>query len=140
MKIDNNAPIIPGISAAGISIGQTIHEILKSNSDFELDTIADTSLYNFENICLWVVGERVTQISIFNEYQGQINKQIGINSTIEDVQKEMGPISEDEDDNFITAKVPGWCFETDDWNTDSDEPEFEKNLDIEISEIFIQKL
>lgn len=140
MKIDNNAPIIPGKSAGGISIGSSILQIINSNTHFEKDIIADTTLYNFENICLWVVLNEVTQISVFNEYKGLIANQIGIHSTINQVQNHMGKISEDEDYNFITPSTPGWCFETDDWNTDSDEPEFDKNLNIEISEIFIQEL
>ena len=87
-----------------------------------------------------MVAGKVTQISVFNEYKGLIDNQIGIHSTIDQVQNHLGKISEDEDDNFITPSTPGWCFETDDWNTDSDEPQFDKNLNMEISEIFIQEL
>jgi hypothetical protein len=140
MIIDLHASIIPKLSAAGVKIGDSIQKIISNNPDFEMDNIGETSLYHFENICLWVIAQKVTQISVFNNYRGMIHNKIGLSSTIQEVQNEFGEISQDEDDNFITPSQTGWSFETDDWNTDSEEPQFEKNLNIEISEIFIQKL
>lgn len=40
---------------------------------------------------------------------------VGIGSSIADVERLIGEVEEDTEDNLIVVGYPGWCFETEKW-------------------------
>lgn len=139
--INNSDPIIPGKSAAGIMLGDDISKIIEFNVNYEMDDHGICILYTFESTSLWVEDAKVVQISVFNNYRGRIDEKVGINSLIKDIVNNYGEISEGDSDNLIAVNSPGWSFETDDWNTDySNDLHIDKNLEIPVTEIFVQPI
>ena len=55
--------------------------------------------------------QTVIQITAVGRFRGQVARQIGLGSTLDDVEEHLGRWSEDEDDCIVIAAVPGVCFE-----------------------------
>jgi len=131
---DLAAPIVPGKSAAGIKLGQSIDEIIKFHQPVEIHSLGDGAKYCFNQIDLWVRNGKVVQISVKFDYLGNVQNKIGIGATINDVQSAFGKVMEDEEDNLIVPSIPGWCFETETWQNGQ---EISENLNSRITEIFV---
>jgi len=129
-----NAPIIPGQSAAGVRLGQTIDEIVATTQPTATIQLHDSSKLCFEYVNLWVKGNRVTQIGVSGKYQGTINGSVGIGSSIRDIQNTLGQVVEDEEDNLTVPSISGWCFETEQWQ---ERKELARNLDARVTEILV---
>jgi hypothetical protein len=131
---DLAAPIVPGKSAAGIKLGQSIDEIIKSHQPVEILPLGDEIKYCFHQIDLWVKHDKVVQIGVKLDYLGSIQNKISIGSTINDVQLAFGKVIEDEEDNLVVPNIFGWCFETEIWQNGH---KIDDNLISQITEIFI---
>jgi uncharacterized protein (TIGR02996 family) len=109
------APIIPGISAAGIRIGQPVETILAVLQPLEVVPLDGCQRLRFGAVDLWVKQRLVDQIGIYKGYRGTIAGKIGIGSILQEVEAAFGSVLEDEEDNLVVAGMPGWCFETETW-------------------------
>jgi hypothetical protein len=128
------APIVPGVSAAGIQIGERVDLLLAQRCPDRQIELRGVVRLEFGPIHLWVEGERVTQIGVSFGYEGTLAGAIRIGSTIGEVAALLGPVEEDDEDNLVVGALPGWCFETEQWLRDG-EPE--ENADSRIDEIYI---
>ena len=127
-------PIIPGVSVAGVRIGDPIQEILSSSPPHSVEGLHGTRMYVFDAVTIWVSEHCVDQIGIRAPYTGKVSSEVGIGSTIADVQRVFGPVSEDDDDNLVVVGFPGWCFETERWLGGRT---LESNAEARLSEIFV---
>jgi hypothetical protein len=116
--VDLDAPIVPARSAAGISLGTPIQDVLREShgmlsANLLLDALGrhTETRYHSPSVDLWEAGGRVRQIMVHGEYRGRLLECIKVGSTTADVERLIGPSDEDEEDNLIIIGVPGVCFE-----------------------------
>jgi hypothetical protein len=114
---DLNAPIVPGNSVAGMTLGAAATAIIgRATSAHTVVVLAPGHIkYDFGTVAVWVRGVHIAQIGVFRGYRGLMQGGVGIGSTLSEVQAVMGTISEDDDDNLVVSGSPGWCFETEEW-------------------------
>ena len=126
-------PIIPGKSAAGILLGDQIESIAGLHAHQPVERFHEIEKYTFEAVTIWVKNGLVEQVGVRAPYSGKLSSGIGIGSRIDDVQRTLGDVTEDEDDNLVVVNSSGWCFETEPWPT----PIAGLNSESRISEIFV---
>jgi hypothetical protein len=113
------APIIPGESAAGIRLGSLIEEVLNEHKNsFDSGEIVKptfpirvTTRYRSAMVDLGVIKGKVEQIMVHDGYRGKLMGTIGLGSTIADIERYIGPVEEDEEDNLVIRNIPGLVFE-----------------------------
>jgi len=127
-------PIVPGISAAGVSIHDPIQQILAAHPSEVADRFGTTEKYVFDGISLWARDGRVTQIGVRAPYTGKIAGKVGLGSTIGDVTAALGEVAEDTDDSLIVKGSAGWCFETEQWKRRGG---LRDNRNAQVTEIFV---
>src|SRR5260221_11415623 len=54
---------------------------------------------------------RVEQIVVHDGYRGKLMGKIGLGSTIADIERYIGAVEEDEEDNLVIRDFPGLVFE-----------------------------
>jgi len=127
-------PIIPGISAAGVNIEDSIKLVLMTSSAASVDNVKETEKYSFDGVTLWVRNGRVKQIGVASPYSGKLMEKIGIGSTLREVESALGKIVPDKDDSLIVSGSTGWCFETERWRNG---PNVRQNPHAKLTEIFV---
>jgi hypothetical protein len=113
--------IIPGERIGIFHLGwksETLKKHLSNN--YKLEERVDKYIIIEKNIKFWIdkKSDIITQISVFGCFKGKFQKDIGIGSTLFDVQKGIGPWKE-QYGVYILHEYPGICFELldeDDWN------------------------
>jgi hypothetical protein len=114
--IDIDAPIVPGKSAAGLSIGGLVSELLVTVRPRSTTTLSSGERHDLGAIRVWAKEGVITQIGVYSGCWGVLQPGIRIGSTIADVEDSFGSsVQEDEEDNLVVPDSPGWCFETEEW-------------------------
>src|SRR5688500_16986674 len=123
--IDSTAPIIPGKSAAGLTLGLDINEVLDAAPfRFNVESLPDGPvIYRSEMVDLWVKENKIVQIMVHGPYQGKLRNQIGLGSFLEDVKNRIGPVELDDEDNLVIQELKGLSLEV---NPDSPNSEVEE--------------
>ena len=133
--IDLRAPIEPGKTAAGLSIGDAVEKLSQAGCSTTRKLADGLELFDFGPIRIWARGGVIDQIGVRGEYSGHvIGTTIGIGSTIQQVRDAIGPVLEDDEDNLIVAHLDGVCFETGTWRGGRT---VEENLDAKLTDIFV---
>ena len=113
---DLAAPIQPGFTAAGITLGTPIAAVLSANTPLKVHQHRDDwATYVFEAVDVTAHNGRVSEICVRSGYSGKLSGSIGIGSTIADVERIIGKVKQDEHDNLVASAVDGWSFETVAW-------------------------
>jgi hypothetical protein len=112
MPIDLTAPIKPGTSAAGIALGERTAALPRPLRKAPLSGL---ELFEYSCVSVWVQHGFVHQVGVCEGYSGTLAEGIGVGSSIADVERLIGKVEEDEEDNLIVVGYPGWCFETEEW-------------------------
>ena len=94
--IDNDAPIVPGKSAARISIGGLVSESLSAAPTRSKTKLSDGEAHDLGAIKVWVNEGIITQIGVYSGYRGVLEPGIRIGSTIADVEDCFGCSAEEE--------------------------------------------
>jgi hypothetical protein len=117
LKINIKAPIIPGESIGEIKLGININQIENFNS-FKQERVIneyfpdlDLIIYKTDLVNFYVEKGIITQIMAHGNYLGKLNNLIGIGSTMNDIEKLIGPVDEDNEDNLIIEGIKGLCFD-----------------------------
>lgn len=104
-----DAPIVPGVGAAGLTLGDDVAQLLAlRTTPFSAATLPGTgrTRHDFGPISIWEARGRVEQIRLSDGYVGVLDGIIGIGTTIAEVECHFGrPVEEDEDDNLV---VQAW--------------------------------
>lgn len=128
-QIDSNAPIIPGQSAGGFSLGLKKSEIENHVLDsFEFREIYNKNLpdfpplheYRTENIVLHFEKDTLTQIGLINNYKGRLDSNLGLGDLVKDFEVVYGKMIEGEEDELIFTGLSGLCFEVEFTDCNSD--------------------
>ncbi len=93
----NNKPIVPNKSAAGLKLGATKKTLLKVwGNPTEVEKISSNSeRLVYENVQFWLESNKITQIAIYNSYEGKTKDGIELGSTKEEVKTIHGSLSWD---------------------------------------------
>ncbi len=137
--IDERAPIIPGVSAAGISVGADIRDIVTRVPASACEQLSQkSSLHRFRSVRVWSSEGIIDQIGVGDGYLGTLFEgAIHLGSTIAEVEEFFGrsPV-EDDEDMLVVPGSQGWCFETTAWDGGQTVAE---NRDARIAEIFVSR-
>jgi|GEM_PF-3540097 hypothetical protein len=110
-QLDLSAPIIPGVSAAGYTLGSSLNE-LTALQTFELKTYLKTCReYHSENVILFLENSTLKQICVRGNYKGTLSSNLGIGDCVKDFEKLYGPVHEGPEDELIFQNLKGLCFE-----------------------------
>ena len=131
---DLDADIVPGTGAAGVRLGQPVTDVLSRVDPIRVTELHGSCRYEFGSVDLWVKAGAIFQIGLYQGYRGLIDRRIGIGSTLAELERELGRVSEDDDDNLVVAGVHGFCFETDHWKAGREPQE---NPDAVISQLYV---
>jgi len=135
--IDNSAPIVPGKSAAGISIGGLVKEMLTTATTRSTTNLSSGERHDLGEIKVWAKHGVITQIGVYSGYLGVLEPGVRIGSTIAEVEECFGcSVEEDEEDNLVVPNSPGWCFETEQWATPQT---VSNNRNAKITSIYVVK-
>jgi hypothetical protein len=114
--IDVEAPIVPGKSAAGISIGGLVSELVATAPTPPRKNLSGAETHDLGSVRVWADHGVITQICVYSGYRGVLEPGVRIGSTLADVEESFGcSVEEDEADNLVVPNSPGWCFETEPW-------------------------
>jgi len=113
------APIVPGRSAAGIQLGSPIEEVLNEHKNsFDSGEVVKptfpvrvTTRYRSAMVDVGVIKGKVEQIMVHDGYRGKLMGKIGLGSTIADIERYIGAVEEDEEDNLVIRDFPGLFVE-----------------------------
>ena len=134
--LDLGAPIEPGRSAAGLSIGDSIAGLSEAVESTPKQLGNGEVLFEFSPVSLWVSDGVIRQIGVRQGYSGRIfGTTIGLGASLQDVQDAFGVVTEDEEDNLVVAEMPGLSFETETWRRGPQTAE--KHYDARLTAIFI---
>jgi len=134
MNFDLNAPLVPGRSAAGVRLGESINRVLEGNKPGNIEDRGEVTFYNFGEVSLFVCEGVIYQVGVHNGYSGAIRGVI-IGTTIAEVNRLLGPVVEDEDDNLAVDGIQGWCFESTEFSPPFSE--LADNLNATVKEMFV---
>lgn len=112
MFIDLGAPILPGVGAAGLLLGEALDPALRADA-FAVERVAhDCVRYSFDSVRVSVRYGLTTQIALSAGYAGTIGGVIGIGSTIAEVEAHCGgKVTADPEAHHLVPPAPGWCFD-----------------------------
>jgi len=115
--INHDAPILPGKGAAGLILGEQIETLLAKYPDvFGAEEIVNpyvavnVTRYRSPSVSLWEENGHVFQVMVHGDYRGKLDCQIGLGSTIADIQSFCGQCAEDDEDNLTIEGISGLCF------------------------------
>jgi hypothetical protein len=119
VSMNIEAPIVPGESAAGIQLGSPIEEVLNKHKNyFSSGEVVNLSpsfplniRYRSAMVDVWAIEGRVEQIMVHDGYRGKLMGKIGLGSTIADIERHIGAVEEDEEENLVSRDFPGLFFE-----------------------------
>ena len=114
MKLIDGA-IIPNVGISNIYLGIS-RETLISNIglDFKTRLIDSGCIIEIDNAKFWIDKmDTIYQISVFGDFNGKLFNCIGINSSLEDVLKNIGKYKY-EPYCYTLLNYPGICFELED--------------------------
>jgi hypothetical protein len=83
---------------------------------------------------LWVTDDAITQIALFQGYRGKVGGKVGLGSRLARIEELWGPIYQNDDDNLVATRLPGWCFEFPDCR-ELDDPV--ADLQVRVHEIYV---
>lgn len=64
----------------------------------------------------------MNQIMVHHGYEGKLLGRIGLGSIIADIEAQIGPWGEDEEDNLVIQNLPGFCFAVEGYFSDLNDP------------------
>jgi hypothetical protein len=137
MTFDVAAPILPGLSAAGVSLGAPIDAILRTYSPDRVEPVIGGNLLYFGDVRLWVEDKAIMQVAVSGRHAGCLSGDIGIGSTLADAENALGPIFEDDEDNLMVIGLPGVSFETHTWRGIPGAEILADNMDARITDIYV---
>lgn len=121
-QIDLNAPIVPGHSAAGFTIGMMIRdidaEVLGSFRFTEkinkyISDLPPLHEYSTDDIILYFNRDKLTQIGLMGNYKGKLETNLGLGDMVRDFEKKHGAMKQGGEDELSFANLKGLCFEVD---------------------------
>lgn len=134
--LDLDAPIVPGKSAGGCHIGQSIEDLpALDGKQWPREPILDyrglptgQTILRSDAVDLWVTQEHViSQIGVHGAYRGKLFDWIGLGMTIDDIERLVGPCAENIEDNLSIYGIRGFVFDVE-WRPHQSNPHLDFQL------------
>lgn len=146
-KIDLNAAIIAGKSAAGFILGINKEDIDKQVLiSFEFIEIYNKYLpdypplneYRTKDVILHFHENKLTQIGLIGNYNGKLDNNLGLGDLVRDFEVVYGNLKEGDEEELVFSNLKGLCFEVDNkkYNSDNWTTEIPR---LPVTEIYIYK-
>src|SRR5579859_7165255 len=103
--------LLPNHSAAGVTIGQAVAQLLEQNTPSRIEERIGCRVLDFGAVWVFDRHGKIFQVCVWEGYHGKIADTIGIGSSIAEIEAMLGPVEELESDEYGVAGVPGWCFD-----------------------------
>ena len=133
-----DAPIVPGIGAAGIRLGAPV-QLIRSLAAVPRRRL-DQTLEHIElgPVSVWIRDGLIDQIGVAAGYRGAVaGTDVGIGSTLRQVSTALGEVFENDEDNLCVDGLPGICLETTLWADAPGRETVAHKLDAKIIEIYV---
>jgi len=119
LRINLDAPIMPGEGAAGLRVGHELGDYVDSTGALfraeqlhnKFVELKDHWVLRSFSVRVWVESGIITQISVRGGYRGSVHGRLRLGDMVGKVASEMGVVGEDDEDNLVCANLPGLCFE-----------------------------
>ena len=107
--MDLSAPIVPGESAAGITIGDEVLPIIRSHSPKRIQQTDTGDVFHFNDVIIWSSSDRksVFQIAVFGKYSGTTEEGLKIHMPTSEVADRIGPLYTGEYDEICIKGYAG---------------------------------
>jgi hypothetical protein len=92
--------------AGGTKTSNSSGEVVNLSPSFPLN-----KRYRSAMVDVWVIEGTVEQIMVHDGYRGKLMGKIGLGSTVADIERHIGAVEEDEEDNLVIRDFPGLFFE-----------------------------
>jgi len=120
-KIDLNAHIVAGKSAAGFMLGMQKNDVSKevlnlfTVTEIVNEYVKNLSLYKYytDEVILFFEQDQLTQIGLLNNYKGTVYNELGLGSVVKDFETVFGDMVEGDEDQLVFSNLKGLCFEVD---------------------------
>ncbi|WP_102272009.1 hypothetical protein [Cytobacillus massiliigabonensis] len=109
----SSGEIIPGERIGIFRLGCKVETFKKNlTNQYQIEDREGKYIILEENFKFWVdkTSETITQITVFNKFQGRFKERIGIGSTLDELQRYIGNWQE-QFGVYIIPEYPGICFE-----------------------------
>jgi len=95
---DLDAPILPNKGAAGLRLGAKAQAVEDGwGEPFEREQMKpDHVRWSYGSVWLWLQAGRVTQIAVYEGYEGKTKEGVGVGSERTEVEEVYGPLGWDE--------------------------------------------
>jgi hypothetical protein len=121
LALDLDAPILPGVGAAGLRVGTRLSELPPSLLEgFSVERRVNPclpnavlTLYRSAAVTLHVENRVIDQIAVSGAYRGTLRGpggSIGLGAAVADVEARIGQVVEDDEDNLSILDLRGLCF------------------------------
>jgi hypothetical protein len=110
MEIDLDAALVPGVGAAGLTIGQPTKSLLEVAVPDSVEQRTGLLVLKYGPVWLFDKDGRIDQICVFSGYRGRLAGTIGIGSLVAEVEAAFGPLEDLEWGEYGASGMPGWCF------------------------------
>ena len=137
LPLDLTAPILPGIGAAGLRLGEALDRSVAAGA-FAVERIArDGVRYSFESVRVSTRYGLTTEIDVAAGYRGTLDGRIGIGSTVGEVNARYGtPAAGEHGSGTRLSRTPGWSFEVT-RSTAGEPPTTEGELRVSLIIVFV---
>lgn len=106
------APIVPGETAAGFVLGQPAgHALSASPISFTVEKRGRTFCHRSDFVDIWEDKEIISQIGVHGCYKGKVRECVGIGDSLNDIERLLGPVGENDEDSLVVKGIPGLCVE-----------------------------
>jgi len=106
--------IIPGKEIAGFQLGWSFNDLQKeiNGNSYATEKRVDSTVINYKTFSFFISDKngKVFQITVGHDFKGKFLDKIGIGSTLQDIEDNIGKW-EEELDVYVVPQHKGICFE-----------------------------
>jgi len=134
-----NAPIVPGVEAAGIVLGSQVAELISEERPNSVRQLYTCDVFEYRDVKIWADPSTgvIDQIAVYGGYTGMTSDGLKIGTTLREVAEKIGRPYEDDEDCLMIEGLPGIALETSEWRREYSETFSKYDPDAEVTHIFV---
>ena len=129
--LDLDAPILPGLGAAGIRLGDRLEDVLRACAGHFTEARVGSaclcdpwsaSVFRSASVDLSHRDGHISQITVHDSYRVRLRGAVGLGSTPAEIARAIGPWEEVDADIYGIASLPGLAFGVEGWFVTAEHP------------------